>query len=45
VNDRPGHDQIYKINSNKIRKLGWKNKIEINEGIYKTIEYYMNQNK
>ena len=42
VKDRPGHDQIYKINSNKINKLGWKCKTKINEGLYKTIIFYKN---
>ena len=42
VKDRPGHDQIYKINSNKINKLGWKSKTKFNEGLYKTITYYKN---
>ncbi|MAY90769.1 MAG: dTDP-glucose 4,6-dehydratase [Rickettsiales bacterium] len=42
VKDRPGHDQIYKINSSKINKLGWKSKTKINEGLHKTINYYKN---
>ncbi len=45
VKDRPGHDQIYKINSSKIKKLGWKSKTSINEGLYKTIKFYKNFKK
>jgi len=45
VKDRAGHDRIYKINSNKIRKLGWKHKIKLNDGLLKTIKHYINQNK
>ena len=45
VRDRAGHDKVYKINSNKIRKLGWNNKIKLNHGLSKTIEYYINKFK
>ena len=45
VKDRPGHDQIYKINSSKIKKLGWKSKTNIYEGLYKTIKFYKNFKK
>ena len=46
VKDRPGHDFRYALNSNKIkRKLKWKPKINLNQGISKTIDWYMeNQN-
>lgn len=45
VRDRAGHDKVYKINSSKIRKLGWNNKIKLNHGLSKTIEYYINKFK
>jgi dTDP-glucose 4,6-dehydratase len=45
VKDRAGHDRVYKINSNKIRKLGWKHKIKLNDGLLKTIKHYINQSK
>ena len=42
VKDRPGHDFRYSLNSNKIkRKLKWKPKISLNEGISKTINWYI----
>lgn len=41
VRDRAGHDKVYKINSNKIKKLGWKHKIKLNTGLSKTINYYI----
>ena len=46
VKDRPGHDFRYALNSNKIkRKLKWKPKINLNQGISKTINWYIkNQN-
>ena len=45
VKDRAGHDKVYKINSSKIRKLGWKHKINLNDGLLKTIKHYINKNK
>ena len=46
VKDRPGHDFRYALNSNKIkRKLKWKPKINLNQGISRTINWYIeNQN-
>ena len=41
VTDRPGHDLRYAINSNKLMKnLNWKSKINLNEGLKKTFEWY-----
>ena len=41
VNDRPGHDERYSLNSNKIRKdINWKHKILIMEGLSKTVLWY-----
>ena len=45
VRDRAGHDKVYKINSSKIRKLGWKHKIKLNNGLLKTINFYINELK
>ena len=43
VKDRPGHDFRYALNSKKIRNhLKWKPKISFNEGIKKTIDWYLN---
>ena len=42
VKDRPGHDHRYSINSNLIKKeLGWEPKIYFEEGLKKTIEWYI----
>lgn len=35
-NDRTGKDQYYKLNSDKIKKLGWKPKISLENGILRT---------
>ena len=43
VKDRPGHDFRYALNSKKIfKKLKWKSKINLNEGLRKTIDWYFN---
>ena len=46
VKDRPGHDFRYAINSEKIKKsLGWKSKTNIEKGLTKTIDWYINNRK
>ena len=41
VKDRPGHDNRYALNSNKIKKeLKWKKKTNFSEGIKKTFIWY-----
>ena len=43
VKDRPGHDFRYALNSKKIsNKLKWKAKININFGLIKTVNWYLN---
>ncbi len=43
VKDRPGHDIRYALDSKKIYKLfKWKTKTSINEGLSKTIDWYVN---
>jgi len=42
VEDRPGHDFRYSMNSSKIRKeLDWKTNINFEEGLKKTIDWYL----
>jgi dTDP-glucose 4,6-dehydratase len=42
VKDRPGHDRRYAINFSKINKeLGWRPKINLDEGLKKTIQWYL----
>ena len=42
VEDRPGHDFRYSLDSSKIRsKLGWSPKINFNDGIEKTVSWYI----
>ena len=43
VKDRAGHDLRYAIDSSKIqRELGWKPSLQFEEGIEKTVEWYLN---
>ncbi len=43
VKDRPGHDFRYALNSNKIKNnLKWKAKTNLTQGIFKTVEWYLN---
>ena len=42
VDDRPGHDFRYSMNSKKISsELGWKTKLNFNENLKTTIEWYL----
>jgi dTDP-glucose 4,6-dehydratase len=42
VKDRPGHDFRYSLNVGKIeRELGWKAKVNFNDGIARTVEWYL----
>ena len=46
VDDRPGHDKRYAIDHKKIlSQLGWKPKINLENGINKTIEWYVKNKK
>ena len=46
VKDRPGHDVRYALNSNKIKKkLKWKKLTNINDGLSKTIDWYIDNLK
>jgi len=42
VTDRPGHDRRYAMNIQKIKKdLNWEPKVSLNEGLNKTIGWYL----
>jgi dTDP-glucose 4,6-dehydratase len=43
VKDRPGHDMRYAIDASKLKKeLGWKPSLQFEEGLSKTIDWYLN---
>jgi dTDP-glucose 4,6-dehydratase len=42
VEDRPGHDQRYALNSSKVRDLGWKPAYSFEDGMKQTFKHYLN---
>ena len=43
IKDRPGHDKRYAIDASKINKeLGWEPSVTFEEGLDKTVEWYLN---
>jgi len=45
VEDRPGHDWRYSLDSKKIRnELGWKENVNFEKGIEKTVKWYLDNN-
>lgn len=46
VKDRPGHDQRYAINAEKIRReLGWEPQERFEKGLRKTVEWYLSNSE
>jgi len=46
VKDRPGHDRRYAVDASKIEKeLGWKPLETFESGIFKTVKWYLNNQK
>ncbi len=46
VKDRPGHDRRYAIDAGKImRELGWEPSVTFEEGIVRTIDWYLGNQK
>ena len=46
VKDRPGHDRRYAIDATKIiTELGWKPSVTFEQGIIKTIDWYLENTK
>ncbi|HEX3029280.1 MAG TPA: dTDP-glucose 4,6-dehydratase, partial [Clostridia bacterium] len=41
IDDRPGHDRRYALNSYKIRNnLSWSSKYSLDEGLKETVKWY-----
>ena len=46
VKDRPGHDLRYAIDANKLNKeLGWEPTVTFEQGLSKTIDWYLGNQK
>lgn len=45
VDDRPGHDFRYSIDSSKIKSLGWQPQISLQEGLFKTVDWFKKNQK
>jgi dTDP-glucose 4,6-dehydratase len=46
VKDRPGHDKRYAIDAHKLKnELGWEPSLQFEEGLAKTIQWYLNNKK
>ena len=46
VRDRPGHDKRYAIDANKLKnELGWEPSLQFEEGLAKTIAWYLDNEK
>ncbi|WP_319475425.1 dTDP-glucose 4,6-dehydratase [Marispirochaeta aestuarii] len=46
VKDRPGHDRRYAIDCEKIKRdLGWKQSVSFEEGLSRTVDWYLNNPK
>jgi dTDP-glucose 4,6-dehydratase len=42
VQDRPGHDRRYAVDTKKIEALGWKAEVPFEQGIRETVRWYKN---
>jgi dTDP-glucose 4,6-dehydratase len=40
VDDRPGHDRRYSIDTSKLRAMGWAPQTSFDDGLHQTVEWY-----
>lgn len=40
VDDRPGHDQMYRVDSSKIRNFGWEPNLNLHDLLNRTVSWY-----
>lgn len=43
VDDRPGHDRRYAVDSSKIRSLGWEPRFPLEDRLAETVDFYRNR--
>ena len=41
IQDRPGHDFRYSLNWDQMRKMGWKPKMRFEDGLKRTVDWYV----
>jgi dTDP-glucose 4,6-dehydratase len=41
VEDRPGHDRRYAMDGSRLRALGWRNRVPFEEGMARTVDWYV----
>ena len=42
VQDRPAHDIRYSVDNEKVKKLGWQSKVDFEDSLVRTIDWYKN---
>lgn len=42
VQDRPGHDRRYSLDTTKLRDMGWSPKYTLDQGLKETVDWYLN---
>jgi len=40
ISDRPGHDRRYSLDSRKMHSLGWRARVDFDEGLERTVRWY-----
>jgi dTDP-glucose 4,6-dehydratase len=45
VADRPGHDRRYAMDGSRLRALGWQNRISFEDGLQRTIDWFLANEK
>jgi len=43
VTDRPGHDQRYAVDTEKVKSLGWEPRWAFDDGLERTVDYYLDE--
>jgi dTDP-glucose 4,6-dehydratase len=42
VQDRPGHDRRYSLDTTKLRGMGWSPRYTLDQGLKETVDWYLN---
>jgi dTDP-glucose 4,6-dehydratase len=41
ITDRPGHDRRYALQARRLKSLGWRKRVNFDEGLRRTVRWYM----